>query len=188
VYWFYPAKSSGGTVNKCIVYNYRTNKWGRSDIEVSCVAEYIEPGITYDSLGTSYSTYDSLPTTISYDSSFWTAETASIAFFKTDNKIYTFTGIPMTSSITTGHYGDISQFATITRVRPRFLKTPTSSTLEYSHSNTNADEMTQNITSTLTNNVYDLLWAARWHKFKFNYNGEMKTTGFSPEFTGVTGE
>jgi hypothetical protein len=181
IYWHYPSKSGGGAIDKCLVYNYKIDKWGRSDQLIEAVAEYIDPGITYDGLGAEYATYDDLPTGISYNSSFWTAEAPVVTFFGTDHKLYGYGGTPTSSSITTGHYGDVTQFSTISKVRPRFIVTPASSTMEYSHSNDNADNMTQNITSTLVNNVYDMIWSARWHKFKFNYVGAMKITGFRPE-------
>lgn len=183
IYWFYPSNSGGGTINRGVVYNYKVNKWGRADHTVEIAGEYIEPGVTYEGLGTLYSTYDDLPTAISYDSSYLSPSSASVAYFNTSHDITTFAGTPTSSSITTGHYGDIEDFTTVQKIRPRFLVAPASSTLDYSYGNTNADDMTQNITTTLTNNVYDLLWSARWHKFKFNYSGAMKITGFTGDYT-----
>lgn len=183
VYWFYPSKSGAGTNDKCIVYNYKLDKWGRCDTTVETVAEYIEPGITYESLGTVYSTYNDLPTNISFDSSIWTAATSVVAFFKTDHKIYSFGGVPGASSITTWHIGDLAQFSTLSCVRPRFLITPSSSTMEYSYSNTNADAMVNGATSSLYENKYDLLWSARWHKLKLNFTGAMTINGIGLEIS-----
>jgi hypothetical protein len=183
IYWFYPSISGTGTIDKCIVYNYKKDQWGRSDIVIEAASEFIETGVTFAGLGSLYTTWDDLPTTIGYDSSIWTAEAPSPAFIKTDHKIKTFGGVPTTSYILTGHYGDVSSFSTVQKVRPRFIVTPTSSTMNYYHSNDNADNMTQNITSTLTNNVYDLIWSARWHQVRFNFVGPMTISGFTPEFT-----
>ena len=181
IYWYYPSTAGLGTIDSCIVYNYITNKWGRSDTVVELCAAYSDPGITYDGIGAEYTNWDDLPTSISFDSSFWTSDLPVVAFFDAAHTIMTYGGTPTTSSITTGHSGSQDGFSTIKKIRPRFLVTPASSSVEYSHSNTNADAMTQNITSALTNNVYDLLWSARWHKFKFNFSGEMTTVGYSAE-------
>lgn len=183
IYWYYPSKSGAGTIDSCIVYNYKTNQWGRSDTTIEAAAEFIDTGVTYDGMGTLYSTWDDLPDDISFDSSFWSASQPVVAYFNTSHKLCIYGGTPTTSSITTGHYGDVSAFSTVTKIRPRFVITPTSSTMQYSHSNTNADEMTQNLSTTLSNNVYDIIWSARWHKFKFSYVGAMKTTGFQPEIS-----
>lgn len=182
IYWFYPSISGAGAIDKCVVYNYIKNQWGRSDRTIEAASEYIEPGISFDSIGSVYSTWNDLPTDISFDSSIWTADSSSPAFISTDHKIKTFGSVPGSSYIQTGHYGDISTFTTLTKIRPRFVITPTSSTLNYSHSNDNADAMTQNIDTTLTNNVYDLIWSARWHQVKLNFTGVMTISGFIPEF------
>jgi hypothetical protein len=183
IFWFYPSESGGGTIDKCVVYNYKLNRWGRADNTAEIAGEYIESGVTYEGLGTLYSTYDDLPSTLSYDSVYFSPSSSTVSYIDTSHKITTFTGVPVDSSITTGHYGSLDNFTTVQKVRPRFLVTPTSSTLEYSYGNTNADDMTQNITTALQNNVYDLLWSARWHKFKFNYNGPMSITGFTGDYT-----
>lgn len=182
IYWFYPSKTGAGVIDKCLVYNYKTDKWGRSDATIELAAEYIEPGITYDGLGSKYATWDDLPTVISYDSSFWSAESAVVSFFNTSHDLTVFNGVPLSSSITTGHFGDIAQFTTVDRIRPRFISTPSSSEMLYSYSDTNADAMTQNITTALINNYYDMLWTARWHKFRFNFTGSMKITGIAGDF------
>ena len=182
IYWFYPSISGGGTIDKCIVYNYKKDQWGRSDITIEAACEYTAPGVTFEGIGSLYSTWDDLPTNIGYDSQYWTVESPSPAFIKTDHKINTFGASPGDSYILTGHYGDVSTFSTVQKIRPRFVVSPTSSTLDYYHSNENADNMTQNISSTLTNNVYDLIWSARWHQVKLNFTGPMTISGFTPEF------
>jgi len=113
IYWFYPSVTGGGSVNKCIVYNYKINKWGRADTVAEIAVEHVAPGVTYDGLGSSYSTYDDLPTSIAYDSSYWTTGDYVVSFFNSSHKMCSFGGTPTTSSITTGHYGDASTFSTV---------------------------------------------------------------------------
>lgn len=177
VYWWFPSLTSGGAIDKCIVYNIKSGSWGKLDLTIEYVAEYVANGATIDGL-TSYSaTIDGLPSS-SFDSPFWSSGSSVMAVFKTDHKAYQLSGAPGESSIVTGHYGENIQFSTISRVRPRFIKTPTRSTLRYSHSNTDASSFSQNISTTYANNWYDLLWSARWHKMELIFNGEMTISGF----------
>lgn len=177
VFWWFPSKSGAGTLDKCLVYNIKTQQWGRMDGTIEVAAEYLTPGITYDGLGTVWTTYDSLPTTFSYDSPFWNSSGSVLAAFGTDHVAYTYSGTPGESSITTGHYGDNLNFTTITRVKPRFILTPAASTLLYSYSTTDASTFTQKITSTFANQWYDVLWSARWHKLELDFTGNTTISG-----------
>lgn len=183
VLWWFPSLSSGGVLDKCLVYNIKTRQWGRMDGHIEIAAEYLNSGITYESIGSLYSTYDDIPTTISYDSPFWTSSGSVIAAFGTDHVAYSYTGTPSSSSITTHHHGDNSVFSTVSRVKPRFLTAPASSTLLYSHSNTDPTSFVQNLSSMFANQWYDVLWSARWHKFELQFTGSMKITGYDVTLT-----
>lgn len=186
VFWWFASTSSAGVLDKCVVYNIKTNQWGRMDGQIEAAAEYVASGVSYGGLGTLYSTWDDLPTTISYNSPFWTTGGAVLAAFGTDHKVYQYSGTPTESRITTGHYGDNVQFSTVTRIRPRFIKSPTSSTLNYSYSNTDATNFTSKTTATYTGNWYNFIWSARWHRFEFVFNGPMTISGFDL-FTATDG-
>lgn len=177
IFWWFPSIGSNGVVDKCVVYNTVTHQWGRMDGAIEAAAEYVTPGVTFESLGTLYSTYDSLPTTVSYDSPFWNAAGSIMGSFGTDHKAYTYTGTPAQSKITTWHYGDNIYFSTVTRIKPRFIVSPISSQLVYYHSETDATNFTQGATSTFANQWYDLLWSARWHKFEMQFTGAMTISG-----------
>ena len=183
IFWWFPTASSLGVPNKCIVLNVKTGQWGRMDGSIEAAAEFVSSGITYDSLGTLYSTYDDLPTSISYNSPFWTSSGSVLSAFGTDHIAYTYSGAPMTSSITTGHHGDNQVFSTLSRVKPRFLASPTSSTLLYSYSNTDASTFTQNITSTYNFGWYDVLWSAMWHKLEMQFVGDYRISGYDLTLT-----
>lgn len=178
VFWWFCSNASNGVLDKCIVYNVKSDKWGRLDSNIEYAANYVSSGVTYDGIGSLYSTFNDLPANISYNSPFWTSGGSVVAAFGTDHKCYQYSGTPGESRIMTGHYGDNIQFSTITRVRPRFINSPTSSTLSYSYSNTDASTFTNNINSTYSGNWYDLIWSARWHKFEMVFNGNMAISGF----------
>lgn len=177
VFWWFPSLSANGALDKCIVYNVKSGTWGKVDLTIEYVADYVASGATIDGL-TSYSaSIDGLPPP-SFDSPFWSSGSSVMAVFKPDHKAYQLSGNSTESRIITGHYGENIQFSTITRVRPRFIRSPSSSTLIYSHSNTDASTFTQNISTTYANNWYDLIWSARWHKFEIVFNGNMAISGF----------
>lgn len=178
VFWWFCSLSGGGVLDKCVVLNIKTGQWGRMDGSIEIAAEYLASGVTFESLGSLYATYDDLPTTISFDSPFWNAAGAVIAAFGTDHTAYTYSGVSGASSITTGHHGDNQQWTTVSRVKPRFLLAPASSQMLYSHSNTDAESFTQNLTSTYANNWYDVLWSAQWHKFEMQFTGNTKISGY----------
>lgn len=183
VYWWFPSTSSAGVLDKCVVLNTKTMQWGCMDGNIEIAAEYLSPGITYDGLGSEWTTYDDLPTTLSYDSPFWNSAGSVVSAFSTDHKAYTFSGVSTSSSITTGHHGDNINFSTVSRVKPRFISTPASSQLLYSHSNTDAETFTQNLTSTYAYNWYDVLWSALWHKFELQFTGSMKISGYDVDLS-----
>lgn len=177
VYWWFVSKSGNGSLDKCIVYNVKTNQWGRMDQDIEFVADYVASGLTIDGLASSYSTIDSLPS-VGFDSPFWTSGSSVVAVFGTDHKAYQISGTPGESRIITGHYGDNMSYSTLSRIKPRFIKSPTSSTVNYSYSNTDATNFIAGNTSTYLNQWYDLIWSARWHKMEFVYSGEMGISGF----------
>lgn len=176
-YWWFASKGSSGKLDQCIVYNVKTGQWGKVELTVECVCDYVSPGVTIDGLSDWSSTIDGLPD-VSLDSPFWNYGSQVVAVFQSDHKSYQLSGPSGESRIVTGHYGDNINFSTVSRVRPRFLLSPSSSTLNYSYSNTDATNFTQNITSTYANNWYDLIWSARWHKFELVFNGNCSISGF----------
>lgn len=118
VYFYYP--SGTATTDKCIVYNYKSNKWGKADRTIESCLEYISSGLTYDELETAYTTYEAIPD-IAYGSPFWSASTPNMAVFDTSHKLQTLTGVSASSSITTGAIGDDMRFTLLKRVQPRFV-------------------------------------------------------------------
>ena len=185
IFFFYPT-SGNTTPDSCVVYNYKTNQWGRDDRTVEAVADYLSSGTTYNALGTSYSTYNDLNISKSYDTAFTYAGTPHNAFFDTSHTLQTLTGAASDSSITTGDYGDDSQFTTVTRIKPRFLTSPTTAQLTNYYKNELGDTHTADTIVPYTQYRFDLLREARWHRALIEFTGEMEINGLITE-TEVTG-
>ncbi|MBB3226994.1 hypothetical protein FHW69_001595 [Luteibacter sp. Sphag1AF] len=109
----------------CVVYNIRTNKWGKFSRSIEAVIQYSSGTVTYDGLGSLYSTYDNLPN-IAYDSPFWIADNTVPGVISTDHKLYSLTGVPGPSYIVTGDIGDETNYSLLKRVTPRYRITPPS--------------------------------------------------------------
>lgn len=179
IYWFYPGKGNDGVCNKCVAYNYKVDKWGRCDNTIEAAADYIDAGVSYDAVGIYYNTYDDLPTDSTYNSTFPVTDANTVAMFNASHELVGFSGTPSQSRIYTHHIGDVATYTTLTKVRPRFVKTPSNGSMEYFYSETNADELVQGDSVNLENNVFDPLWSARWHKLGFVLNGSWKMPGFA---------
>lgn len=183
VWFFYPSNaSSDGTCDKAVVYNLYSQMWGKVTIGTEASVQYLTGGVTYDSIGSLYTTWDSLPTGVSYDSPYWTAESPSLAVVDTTHTLQTLTASSVSSYITTGNYGDDENFTTITRVRPRFYTAPTSSTFQYMYDLEYGDSFTNGNLVSLADGKYDVLWSSRWHRGQFNMAGDYELAGFQPYF------
>jgi hypothetical protein len=179
VYFYYPVADSTRP-DHCVVYNYRTDKWGVDDRQIEVPVEYVTPGMTYDSLGTSYATYADLPA-LSYDLAFQNSALALPGFFDTSHTIKTLTGASTSSSLTTGDFGDDERVTTFRRVRPRFLTKPTSATWTHQYRMSPGDTVTADTAVSLSNGSFDFLRSARWHRGTMALVGDWEMAGFSPD-------
>lgn len=179
VYFYLPDAS--GNLTLCVPYNYKVDKWGYLGVisAIETGVQYISAGISYDELGTLYSTYDSLPG-ITYDSPFWTSGASVAAIFDSTNTLYTYTGTPGITSINCGYAGDGDQFTTLTRVRPRFNLYPTTGTCNVLYTQNLGDPAPLTIaTSSLNNGKFDVLKSSKFYAPQMTYTGDYEITGYS---------
>src|SRR3546814_20634004 len=80
IYWYYPSAASSGELDSVLIYNYRTDRWGKQARTITAALQYSSGQISYDDLGTLYSTYDDLPG-IAYDSTLWLSDSQTPAVF-----------------------------------------------------------------------------------------------------------
>jgi len=186
IYFYYPVSD---TINpeKCVVYNYRSNNWGRDDRTVEAAFDYIAAGLTYDNLGSSYSTYADLPT-LSYDGAFYISSFPNPAVFDTTHTVYTLDGTSASSQIVTGDYGDDQNMVFLSRVRARFFSQPATASMTNYYKQHLGDSLTTGATTTMTSssNKFDLTREARWHRFQFDLTGDWESPGFIADLQ-VTG-
>lgn len=187
IYWHYPSVTSAtGTLDKVLIYNYRTNQWGKQALAVDVPLIYATPQVTYDGLGALYSTYDDLPT-IAYDSPFWLSSQTLPAVF-ISSVLYTLTGTPGTSSLTTGDFGDLTAWTFLSRVSPRYRTTPSSGTGTNRYRESLGDAVTTDSTIALTRKRFDFRRMARWHSVTMTHSGRMTVDGLDVAFAGSVPE
>lgn len=176
VYFYYPVADST-LPDHCVVYNYRTDRWGVDDRIVEVPVEYVTPGITWAGLGGFYSTWAVLPV-LPWNLAFLNSAQSRPAVFGSDHLIRTLTGPASSTSITTGDIGNDEQFTTLSRVMPRFITAPTSATLTNFWKNASGDALTTDMTTSLVSGKFDFMRDARWHRLMFNLVGDWEMTAF----------
>lgn len=179
VFFYYPSGSST-ICDKCVVYNTRTKEWGRDDNSVDAVLEFATPGGAYSGLGAIYTLYSGFSVASTYGQISPVASQINHAIFKTDKIPYTMTGIAGNSSFTTGDIGDESEFGFLSRVRPQFLKAPTSATMTNYYRNNMGETLTTGQTVSYSNGKFDVLRSARWHRLNFAFVGDVELANFTP--------
>lgn len=183
IYWFYPSTSSmDGSLNACIVYNYRADKWGVDDRDIELPILYISGGLTYGDFEGAYHTYADIPA-IPYDSAYWYEGSRLAAYFDTSHVLQSLAGESLSSSFTTGDLGDDEQVLCTSRARPRYQVAPDSGTLTNYYRMNLGDTLTTGATTTFTNGKYDFMRSARWHRLKFDHTGDTELTAISVEYT-----
>lgn len=170
VWFFYPGRESSGACDKALVYHLVTKQWGRADRAIEAVLNYVNPGFTYDSIGTTYPTWDDLPA-VPYDSQFWLGGGRVFSVFDATHQIVSLVGTSTGSGFVTGDMGDDDGVTFVRRVRLRFLTTPTSATVAGSTKRVEGDALTNGGSGTLNDGGFDIRQSGRWHRFAFEFVG-----------------
>lgn len=179
--YFYYASTDSNLPDKCVVYNYRTDRWGVDDRLIEIATDFATPGITWANLGSIYNTWDDLPS-LQWDQAFLNSAQTVPAVFDTSHNLKTLTGPAGNTSITTGDLGDARQVTTVTRLVPVFTTAPVSATLTNFYKMRTGDSLTSGAMTSLSNGKFDLTADARWHRFQLSMTGDWEMPGFEPEF------
>lgn len=188
--FYYPSVGGGGVIDSCIVYNYQTRRWGRADRTIENVVEYVAANVTYDSLGSLYTTYADLPS-VPYDQ-FFTAGRPVPAIFNTSHVVQTMNGSTDTWFYTTGDFGSEEEVSTVLGVKPRFKTKPATSTFtNYYRYNADddrlgnlGDDLVEDQTVSLSGGSYDFIRAALWHRGRVAGTGDFEQYGFVARVAG----
>lgn len=187
IYWHYPSiRSASGALDSMVVYNYRTNQWGKQALSVDVPLTYFSAQVTYDGLGTLYTTYDDLPA-IAYDSPFWLQSQTLPAVFQSSS-LFTLTGTPGAWSLTTGDFGDMVQWFYMDRITPRWRRTPGTSTATNFYRETLGDTRTADTTIAMSRKRFDFRRSAHWHSVTIAGSGTATLDGLDVNIKRSTPE
>jgi hypothetical protein len=178
ILWYYPSTASTGDLDSCIIFNYKTRRWGRANRTIEVCLEFLTGALDYAGVESAYATYDLIPS-VSYGSPFWTTSSPNQAIFNSSHVLGTLNGASASSSVTTGAIGDDMQVTMISRVQPRFITAPTTGSMTNYYRMTDGVTYTTDATSTLSSGRFDSLRSGRWHKFKTDYTGDVEVVGNS---------
>jgi len=170
VYFYYPPRGSGGELTECVVYHYRTNKWGRDDRSIEACLEYISGGVTWDTI--SFASWDTINATLSWGSPFWLSGSTTPAVFNLSHEMESLDGISLDSSFTTGDIGDDDNYYLLQRVKPKWLTKPTTATMTNYYKANEGDTLTTGNICTMDRSRFDLLISSRWHRLQFDMVGD----------------
>jgi hypothetical protein len=170
IYFYYPSRAGSGAIDSCVVYHYRTNKWGRDDRTVEAVLEYLSGAITWDTFP--YASWDAIPSTLSWDSPFWTSGNLTPGIFNTSHKLLSLDGMAGNSQFTTNDSGDDENYYLLQRVKPKWLTKPNSATMTNFYKASEGDALTTDATTTMVDSRFDHLISSRWHRLQFDMVGD----------------
>ncbi len=174
--FFYPSNDATTGINdSCIVFNYKTNKWGSLNRGAEAALENQTGQITYANIGNYFASYAAM--NVTYDSPFWTAGYLVPTIFDTAHTMQTLTGTPGTCTITTGDVGDDQLFTLLSRVRPRFSTAPASASVTNYYRDLSGDSLTTDATTTMVSGKCDVLRESRWHRLKLSTVGVAELSG-----------
>jgi hypothetical protein len=173
VYFFYPSRSGAGALDKCVVYNYRVDKWGVDDRTVEETVDYVSAGLTFDGSFATTETFATVDPSISFDSPLLVAGQPAPAFIDTSHETMLLTGLGDTWSFTSNDFGDDNAVSLLRRVRPRFLTQPTSASMINYYRMVEGATLTTDATTAWnsTTGAFDVLRSARWHRLHMAGSG-----------------
>ncbi len=181
IYWYYPSKNSTtGALDSCIVFNYKSQKWGRANRSIEAVLDYSSGGFTYATLLAAYPTYADLPN-VPYGSPFWTASNPVPAVFDTTHTVKTLDGVSASSSLTSSWFGQDLAYSMLYRVTPRFIVAPASAQITNYYRNTSGSSKVNGVTTNMSHGRFSVYRRAKFHQIKMSFVGDHEITEFIAE-------
>ena len=187
IYWYYPSvDSTTGALDSQLIYNFRTNTWGKRRLSAATPVLYVSGAVSYDNLSSKYATYNDMPD-IAYDSPFWLTDQTLPAVFQ-GATLFSITGEPGESFLKTARFGDMSAWTYLKRVSPRYLAGPSKATAINYYSRTLGSTETQDQTITSSRDRFDFRRSSRWHSVAMYFVGRVGLNGLDVDMPRSTPE
>ncbi|WP_321944532.1 hypothetical protein [Burkholderia cenocepacia] len=187
VYWYFcSTNSTDGNPDKCLVLNHLTGKFGRADAEVEASLVFISGQITWDGLGSlpGVSTWSTLPQ-IPYNNPFWIQASEIPAIVDTSHRLQSLSGTSESSSVTTGWFGDDSDYMYVQGIVPRFAARPTTCTGSAQTLAWLGDKPGMVALSDMYDGELAADFSSRYASITLNFTGNHEIVGAVPRIVGA---
>lgn len=173
----FPSRTSGGVIDRTLVYHTKRQRWGIADHVVQAPLAYITPGMTIDGMDALAATIDALPN-VPLDSQFWMGGGQVPAYFDSNNLLVSLSGVSTDSSFTTGDLGDDDTVTMIDRFRVRFTSSPATAVATGLTKMNEGDALAVTSTNAINDGKFDLRQSGRFHRVRIDLTGDHKATAF----------
>ncbi len=168
VYWAYNSIEANGTLDKILVYNYKTQRWSLIRQECQLLFQGASSSYTLEELD-AFGDLDTLGSSL--DSDTWKGGAFKLSGFTTDNELAYFSGPTMSSTIETGHIYSSGVKTSVTDVRPIIDGTTTVSLLTKQDALSDTESATI-ATSTGSDGTAKFRSNARYHRIRCQTSGD----------------
>lgn len=174
---YYADSTSTGMLNASLIYNYKTKTWGRGPAQsIEWAGDYAPGSVTWDDLGTYYSTWNDFPSA-QWDSAFQAGGSTIPAVFDSSHVIKTMSGAAAESSFTTGDFGLDDGISFLSRVRPRMASGAMSGSMTNYYRDAIQDALVADAVTPMDDGRFDVTTSARWHRLQFDLQGDYEILG-----------
>lgn len=182
--WVCFPSNSSETCDKALIYHVTSRRWGKKDMSVEAVLNYISSGLTYDTWSTAGSTYDGLPS-VAYDSAYWLSGAQAFSAVNTSHQLQTINSASTSSSFITGDAGDDDQYSLLERIRLRYAPgySPSAASVQTYHKANSGDSLTTGVSGSINDGKFDVLSEDRWHRAQISFTGPVRVTGIDAKLS-----
>lgn len=180
----FPSRTSGGVIDRTLVYHTKRQRWGIADHVVQAPLAYITPGYTINGMDGLAATIDALPN-VPLDSQFWMGGGQVPAYFDSTNLLVSLSGVSTDSSLTTGDMGDDDAVTMMDRFRVRFTTSPETAVATGLTKMNEGDALALASTNAINDGKFDLRQSGRFHRVRIDMTGDHKETAFDPRVIPV---
>jgi len=166
----FASRDSTGQLDRCMVYNTTTKRFGLTHHISEATLLYTAPGVTIDGLDAYASTIDGLPT-VPFDSAYWLSGGRAFAHFDELHRLVLRNAAATNSSYTTNDMGDDDLVTMLDGVRIRFHIEPTSATCTGFWKMTPGAALQSGPTEAMYDGEFQVRQSGRFHRLRFDFVG-----------------
>lgn len=181
VWWHFASLSSGGVIDRAIVFDIHSGKWGLASVSIETAFEFYEADTTWDNWPPGAATDYEHMADAAFESPAWDTAQPSPSIVTTAHKVNKLAGACASSTIITGDFGAEDGYSTLDAVHPRFLTRPTTASMTDYTKTYSGDSSEVRGTTSINGNKFNTSSSGRLHRLKFELTGDYEIVGFDPK-------